>query len=210
LKYSQRFIYLCLVAIASGCATLPAGPSVNVLPPPGKPFNQFQAEDATCRKWAEQAIGLSPRDVQNQNLLSGAAIGTVVGAGAGALLGAASGHAGAGAALGAGSGLLVGSAIGSDSGRMYGQEAQRRYDNTYVQCMVANGNQVAVRELRRRRVLVVPPPLPPGYYYAPSGSAYQPPVMPSGPEYNIPPAPTSPAYPPPGTPPPGTLPPPGQ
>lgn len=201
LRHLKQLLTVVMVTIASGCVTLPTGPSVNVLPAPGKPFGQFQLEDATCRTWAEHSIGISPQELQNQSVVSGAAIGTVVGAGAGALLGAASGHAGAGAAIGAGSGLLVGSAVGSDSGRLYGQEAQRRYDNTYVQCMVANGNQVALQQRRRRRVMVVAPPLPPGYYYAPQGTAYQP-YPPPGQGYYAPPAPASPGYPPPGTPPP--------
>lgn len=35
-----------------GCATAPAGPSVNVLPGTGKPFEQFQADVSVCREWA--------------------------------------------------------------------------------------------------------------------------------------------------------------
>jgi hypothetical protein len=167
-----------LILLVAGCATMPIGPSVRVLPEPGKPFDQFQIEDANCRRWADQSIGVSAQDIQNQNTVGGAAVGTLAGAGIGALMGSASGHAGAGAAIGAGSGLLLGSIFGSDSGRVYGYEAQRRYDNAYVQCMYSHGNQVpgAVRGYRRR--VVAPPQQAPEYDYAP------------------------PAYPPPGTPPP--------
>ena len=150
-----------LLLVLSGCATLPTGPSVMVLPAPGKPFEVFQAEEAACRRWAEQQIGMNPQENYNQNAASGAAVGTVLGAGVGALLGAASGHAGAGAAIGAGSGLLLGSASGSESGQVYGQQAQRRYDNTYLQCMYASGNQIpgtARRQYRQRRVTAPPPP----------------------------------------------------
>jgi hypothetical protein len=137
-----------------------------VLPATGKPFEVFQSEDAVCRRWAQQQIGMSPQDNYNQNAVSGAAVGTVVGAGIGALLGAASGHPGAGAAIGAGSGLLVGTATGADSGRVYGHEAQRRYDNSYLQCMYASGNQVpgttARRSYRQRRA-PAPPSIPPDY-----------------------------------------------
>jgi hypothetical protein len=184
----QQFLCVVIVATVSGCVTLPTGPSVNVLPAPGKPFSQFQVEDANCRRWAEQAIGISPQEVQNQNVVSGAAVGALAGAGVGALLGAASGHSGAGAAIGAGSGLLMGSTVGSDSGQVYGAQAQRRYDNAYVQCMYANGNQVpgVVRE-RRRRVIVMPPPPP----------EYDPSSAPAN-DYSSP----DPSYPPPGTPPP--------
>lgn len=127
---------------AGGCATLPAGPSVTVMPTPGKPFDQFMREDAECREWAARSIGMSSQEAANQSTVSGATVGTVLGAGAGALLGAASGHPGAGAAIGAGSGLLLGTAVGSSQGQLYGEEAQRRYDNTYLQCMYAKGNQV--------------------------------------------------------------------
>ena len=69
-----------------------------------------------------------------------------------------SGHAGAGALIGAASGLLVGTAAGSNSGQAYGREAQRRYDNAYVQCMYSYGNQVP--GYRPRAVAVPPPPAP--------------------------------------------------
>ena len=151
-----------MLAALTGCATLPTGPSVMVLPAPGKPFEIFQAEDASCRRWAEQRVGLSSQESYNQNTASGAAVGTVLGAGVGALLGAASGNAGAGAAIGAGSGLLLGAANGSDSGQVYGQQAQTRYDNSYLQCMYASGNQIpgTVRRDYRRRVIAPPPPPP--------------------------------------------------
>jgi hypothetical protein len=153
-----------LLAGLTGCATMPSGPSVMVLPTPGKPFEVFQAEDARCRHWAERQLGMSPQENYNQNAVSGAAVGTVLGAGVGAMLGAASGHAGAGAAIGAGSGLLMGSAVGSDAGQVYGDQAQRRYDNTYLQCMYAAGNQIpgtTRKNYRSRRA--APPPPPPGY-----------------------------------------------
>ena len=160
---------LLMLLALTGCATLPTGPSVMVLPAPGKPFEVFQSEDVTCRRWAQQQIGQSPQDNYNQNAVSGAAVGTVVGAGIGALLGAASGNPGAGAAIGAGSGLLVGTASGADAGQVYGREAQRRYDNSYLQCMYASGNQIpgTVRRSYRRRSIPAPPPTPPDYYATP-------------------------------------------
>jgi hypothetical protein len=172
IKQSRKFLsFLALLAL-SGCVTLPTGPSVRVLPAPGKPFEQFMAEDTICRQWAEQRIGMSPQDTANQNAATGAVVGTVVGAGVGAAIGAASGNPGAGAAIGGGSGLLLGSASGASSGEVYGMEAQRRYDNSYVQCMYAKGNQVpgTVRKVRRVRKVVPPPPdmysVPPDYYPA--------------------------------------------
>ena len=158
LKQTLKSILLLMSLVYGGCATMPTGPSVNVLPTPGKPFDQFMAEDAACRQYAERSIGMKPQEVANQNAVTGAGVGTVIGAGAGALLGAASGHAGAGAAIGAGTGLLVGTAAGANSGQVYGAEAQRRYDNAYVQCMYSKGNQVPAAVRRPVRYYYAPPP----------------------------------------------------
>jgi len=173
-KRMGRIISFLAVVALTGCATLPTGPSVRVLPGPGKPFEQFQADDAVCRQWAEQQIGISPQETVNQNTATGAVVGTLVGAGLGAAVGAASGNPGIGAAIGAGSGLLVGTASGANAGNASGYEAQRRYDNTYVQCMYAKGNQVpgTMRPYRARRTAPPPPDLnsmPPDYvpYNAP-------------------------------------------
>jgi hypothetical protein len=134
-------MFLFLMAMG-GCATVPTGPSVTVMPGPGKTFEQFQADDAVCRQWASQQIGRSPQETANQNTGVGAAVGTAAGAVLGAAIGSATGHAGAGAAIGAGSGLLVGTAAGANAGQEYGMEAQRRYDIVYQQCMYAKGNQI--------------------------------------------------------------------
>ena len=159
-----RFLAPFVLMVFGGCATMPTGPSVRVLPGPGIPFEQFQADDALCRQWAERQIGISPQETVNRNAASGAVVGTALGAGIGALLGAASGNAGAGAAIGAGSGLLMGSAAGANSGQMSGWEAQRRYDNAYVQCMYAKGNQVpGVAQRSRYSRRIAPPPPPSGY-----------------------------------------------
>ena len=145
------FLTLLIILTVTGCATVPTGPSVSMMPGSGKSFEQFQADDAVCRQWAAQQIGESPQQTANQNTVTGAAVGTVIGAGLGAAIGAAAGHAGTGAAIGAGSGLLVGTTAGASSGQVYGREAQRRYDTAYTQCMFAKGNQEA------------PPPPPPHY-----------------------------------------------
>lgn len=155
--------------VVAGCATMPSGPSVRVLPAPGKTFEQFQAEDAICRQWAERQVGMTPQERADQNTATGAVAGTAIGGGLGAALGAAGGHAGTGAAIGAGTGLLFGTAAGASSGEASGYEAQRRYDNTYVQCMYAKGNQVPGVMRRTPRRTMTPPPPPPGYdYSAPS------------------------------------------
>ncbi len=147
-----------LLLMVGGCATMPTGPSVMVLPPPGKSFEQFQADDASCRQWAAQQSGASPQEVANQNTATGAVAGTAIGAGLGAAIGAAAGNAGAGAAIGAATGLLAGTASGANAGQAYGWRAQRQYDMAYVQCMYAKGNEVPGMTRRQRRVAPPPPP----------------------------------------------------
>ncbi len=165
---SKYLVILLALLVLGGCATIPTGPSVMVLPPPGKSFEQFQVDDAVCRQWAERQIGLSPQETANQNTAQGAVLGTALGAGLGAAIGSASGAAGTGAAIGAASGLLLGTAAGANAGQVYGWRAQRRYDIAYAQCMYAKGNQVQGMTTRPVRRAPPPPPdlrnAPPDYY----------------------------------------------
>ncbi len=178
MKYMALGILSVLVLVMTGCATIPTGPSVMALPPPGKSFEQFQADDAICRQWAEQRIGLTPQETANRNTATGAIVGTAVGAGLGAAIGSVSGSAGAGAAIGAASGLLVGTSAGASAGHYYGWRAQREYDNAYLQCMYAKGNDVPRMTRRVRRGPPPPPPdlsaVTPDYYPRP----YSPPPPP--------------------------------
>jgi hypothetical protein len=125
--------------LLAGCVTMPQGPSVVVLPTPGKPFELFEQEDAWCRVWARQRIGMSPQEIADQNAVAAGAAGTAVGAMVGAAIGAASGHAGEGALVGAGTGMLLGASAGAEAGAYYGSEAQRQYDIAYQQCMTRRG-----------------------------------------------------------------------
>ena len=155
---------LVVVTLFTGCASIPNGPSVMVLPGEGKSFEQFRIDDATCRQFAfEQVGGASGQQAAQNSAVTSAVVGTIIGAAAGAAIGSASGDMGAGAAIGAGSGLLLGSAAGTGyaSGSYY--EAQRRYDNAYMQCMYAMGNQIpGYRRSTTPRPSNYPPP-PPGY-----------------------------------------------
>lgn len=126
-----------LVLGLGGCATVQEGPSVAVMPAVGKDFNQFQNDDAVCRAFASRSIGKNVDAVQTENVVRGAAIGTAVGVAAGAL---ANGHDSVG--QGAGAGLLLGTAMGAANAAGAGDEAQRRYDIAYEQCMYAKGNQL--------------------------------------------------------------------
>ncbi len=180
----QRILLVAILLATGGCATVPTGPSARVFPPPGKPFDLFQAEETTCRRWAAQQADARPEELAQHNTATGALVGTGVGAGLGALLGSVSGDAGAGAVIGGVTGLLFGAATGSDEGRLQADAAQQRYDTAYLQCMVAYGNEVQkpASYPARQRVIVVPP-----YrrYYAPPPQPYYPPPpeMPPPPDF---------------------------
>ncbi|HUJ16804.1 MAG TPA: glycine zipper family protein [Nitrospirota bacterium] len=169
MKVRYRHILILLLVVATGCATVPAGPSVAATPGPGKPFDLFQQEEVTCRQYAQQQIGASPQDTINKSTAAGAAIGGAVGAGLGALS-----YSGSFLVFSAITGALIGAAAGSSQGQYYGYQAQRRYDIAYQQCMYANGNMVpAVRRYYRG----TPPPPPPSPDLSPSA----PRESPSGP-----------------------------
>jgi hypothetical protein len=180
-----RYFVLFLGAVLlGGCVTMPQGPSVMVLPTPGKPLELFEEEDAWCRSWARQRIGMSPQEIADQNAVAAGAAGTAVGAVVGAAIGAASGHASEGALVGAGTGLLLGASSGAEAGAYYGAEAQHRYDIAYQQCMYAKGNQIpAVVRAARPAYVTAPNPPPPssppaGYPPPPTPGATQPPPPP--------------------------------
>ncbi len=167
-------------ALLSGCATVPHGPSVMVLPGSGKSFEQFQVDDAVCRQWASQQVGTTVQKSSTESTVTGAVIGTLIGAAAGAALGAAAGNPAVGAAAGGGVGLLGGTAIGASRADAYGGSVQRRYDMSYTQCMYAKGNQVPVARGSRMQqpayTSPAPPPPPP-----PPASAVPPTVPPPPP-----------------------------
>jgi hypothetical protein len=168
----MTFLLLLVVALLPACATMPTGPSVMVLPGDDKSFDQFRMDDAACRQYANEHIGgTAAQEASQQSAVKSAVVGTALGAAAGAAIGSASGNMGAGAAIGAGSGLLLGSAMGSGYASESYYEAQRRYDNAYLQCMYAKGNQIP--GYRRSRSTSSAPsgrssyPPPPASYYPP-------------------------------------------
>lgn len=147
---------LVLLVSLAGCVPRPVGPTVVVMPGPGKPFDRFVREDNLCRNYAAQQAGLTPGQATGQSTVTGAALGTALGAAAGAAFGAAAGHPGTGAAVGAGAGLLMGTAAGASAGQRTAWTLQQRYDVAYQQCMYSYGNQVAGFP-----TLPAPPPPPP-------------------------------------------------
>jgi hypothetical protein len=185
MKLKSAVGILSVVMMLSGCATIPPGPSVMVLPGNGKTFDAFQADDSVCRQWAQNQTGWNANQTVNENLAAGSIVGGALGAAAGALIGSASGNLGAGAAIGAGAGLLGGAAMGSSQAYGAGAEVQRRYDNAYQQCMYAKGNQIPGHmQVSNRWTNPPPPPPPPNYTPRPL-------PVPPPPAGNPPPPPSS-------------------
>lgn len=145
----------CFMSALAGCTSVPNGPSVAVMPAPGKPFDLFVAEDRECRQYAQQSIGKPASEAGTDSEAKSIAAGTAIGAVAGAVMGGGREGAGTGAAIG----LLSGAAIGSNEARYSEREAQRRYDISYEQCMYAKGNQIP-GSYRPRARYVSPPPAP--------------------------------------------------
>ena len=140
LRMSHVF-FVALPLVLAGCVSLPAGPSVMVLPGSGRTFDQFRADDVICQQYAyAQVGGTSANQAAVDSGVVSAAAGTAVGAAAGAALGG-----GSGAAIGAGVGLAGGSIAGTSAAGSSLYAVQDRYDIAYIQCMYAKGHQVPVR-----------------------------------------------------------------
>ncbi|HET8995536.1 MAG TPA: YMGG-like glycine zipper-containing protein [Acetobacteraceae bacterium] len=129
-------IPLATLLLLSGCVSQPTGPMVQVMPAPGKPFEVFQQDQSVCRYYADQQTAGTAQGANNQQIVTGV-IGTALGAGLGAAIGG-----GQGAAIGAGSGALAGTLVGAGPAQQAQMTLQQRYDQAYVQCMYARGNQV--------------------------------------------------------------------
>lgn len=158
----KRLVVIVLAALTVGaCATVPIGPSVMVLPGPGKPFEQFQIDDGACRQWAAAQSRVTRTRAPAATTLGGAAAGTLVGGAAGAALGAAAGNPALGAAIGAGVGAVGGTATGASAASVDSWTVQGRYDIAYQQCMYAKGNQIPGAMRASRPVPPAPPPPPP-------------------------------------------------
>ncbi len=144
-----------ILALA-GCQTMPTGPTVQVMPAPGKPFDVFAGEDQVCRAYSSQAIAGGKSSATNSQV-AGTVAATALGAVAGALLGNNSGSA----AAGAGVGLIAGTAMGAGQGSSNSDTLQRQYNIAYLQCMYAKGNIVPGMAVPNYRMRNLPPPPPP-------------------------------------------------
>lgn len=145
----------------AGCAPMPVGPTVAVMPAPNKPFEIFMQDDQLCRGWAAHAIGQPGYDAAAQQLVGSTVTGAVIGALAGAAVG---GHHSAG--TGAAVGTLIGGTVGANQSAVTGWNAQRSYDIAYQQCMYSKGNVVG--QSRYGSYPYYAPPAPAPRYPAPA------------------------------------------
>jgi hypothetical protein len=166
-KIKTSAALLSAVTLLSACASPPMGPTVAVMPAPNKPFDVFQADDAACRAWGNQATA-GQVEQANNSAVGSAVVGTVLGAGLGAAIGG-----GRGAAIGAGSGALVGTAYGANGSQWSQMGIQQQYNVAYQQCMYARGNQVPGYQPVYGAPMAPPPP--PGYAPPPPPPGYPPP-----------------------------------
>jgi hypothetical protein len=129
------------LALLAGCAQTPMGPTVQVMPGPGKSFDSFRIDQMDCRGYAEQMVAGQAQNANNR-AVGGAVLTTALGAALGAGIGAAAGNAGAGAAIGAGAGAAGGGLYGANASTNEQYGIQQQYDNAFAQCMYSKGNQV--------------------------------------------------------------------
>jgi hypothetical protein len=135
-SFAQPLAALVGVLLLGACAETPMGPTVQVMPGPNATFASFQADQATCRRFAEQAVTDQARGA-NLRGLGTAALTTGLGAGLGAAIGG-----GRGAGIGAASGALGGAGLGAVRTSNAQRSIQAQYDNAFGQCMFSLGNAV--------------------------------------------------------------------
>ena len=125
------------IMLLAACAQTPMGPTVNVMPGPGKPFDAFQYDQSVCKQFAQQSVA-GQADNANTRGLGAAALTTVLGAGLGAAIGG-----GRGAAIGAGAGALGGAGIGASTSSNAQFSIQQQYNNAYLRsACTSKGNMV--------------------------------------------------------------------
>ncbi|MHB8744552.1 MAG: hypothetical protein ACYC9L_15720 [Sulfuricaulis sp.] len=158
MKISKSVLGVALTVALAGCASVPVGPTINVMPGPGKPFDQFNADNAVCREYASQQLGANPNEVARNQVLTGALAGATLGAVSGEIMG--HGRSGAPQSM-AGIGLLMGSAVGAGAAGESSDNLQHRYNLAYAQCMYSKGNQVPGYGYAAPAQYSLPPPPPP-------------------------------------------------
>ena len=86
-RFSLVFPATVILAV-SGCASMPNGPSVMVLPGTGMSFDQFRNDNAICQQFAFSQVGGTTANQAGMNSgVTSAIVGTALGAAAGAAFG---------------------------------------------------------------------------------------------------------------------------
>ena len=199
-RFATSLGSIAAAGMLAACVTVPPGPSQPSLPGRGKAWDQFQADDASCRQVAATRGGV-PSEAAVSAGVGSAAVGTVIGAAIGGLLGG-----GEGAAVGAGMGLFTGSVVGTGYAQGAAAVTQQSYDSVYFQCMYAYGNRIPVpaasaSSMRQGSAVAVPRVATP-----PPNAAMPPRDAPPPPGASIATPPPNAAIPPPDAPPPYQLP----
>jgi hypothetical protein len=132
----KRLAGVAALLLLAGCVTVPTGPSLPAMPGSRTAWDQFQADDFSCRAFAANRSGI-PAEAAASAGVGSAVAGTAIGAAIGGLLGGSEG-----AAVGAGMGLFTGSVVGAGNAQIAGSVVQQRYDGAYYQCMYAAGHRV--------------------------------------------------------------------
>src|SRR6202162_3767947 len=100
MRRGWQLVPLAAVLVLAGCVTAPTGPRVMALPGTSKSFDQFQADDVSCRQYAQYSIGSTdPTQAANNAAAANAVTGAALGAAAGAINRSVAGQAGAGRAV---------------------------------------------------------------------------------------------------------------
>ena len=127
---------LLAIVLLSGCASQPMGPTAHVMPAPGKSFEVFAQDQATCKQFADNEVS-GGATMANLKEFGTAAITTGLGAGLGAAI-----RGERGAEVGGSIGAIGGGALAGHGSARDQNSLQGRYDLAYTQCMYARGNQV--------------------------------------------------------------------
>lgn len=137
MKKITTFLSLSILAGLSACAEVPDYSTVDIMPPPGKTWQQFSSEKQYCYSQAKEAVGHQV-DRTNNKAIIGGAVTTLLGAGIGAAAGG-----GIGAGIGAASGAFAGTAGGGIYSGDRNSNIQSAYNTVYLQCMRTYGNGVS-------------------------------------------------------------------
>src|SRR5215831_8927695 len=127
----KRFLLVTGVVLGiAGCVTPPVLSTIPAVPPPGKPFERFAAEQDVCQRYANLQTQPVAADANNKAIAS-ALIATALGAGLGAAVGHGW-HAGHAAGIGAASGAVTGTAIGATQSSFAQLTLQQQFDALYA------------------------------------------------------------------------------